>query len=543
MNVAAHPILPDTPAELKEIIGSLVQENERYVQENHRYAEKNEHYVQENELLREQIRLLYATLYGTKSEKIAVGGDHPQLPLFDMPEPAELEPEPESVEVPAHSRKKRGRKPLPDHVPRVEIIHDIDEADKQCGCGCRLKRCGEDVCEKLDIIPAVIQVIRHIRPKYACPSCEGLDTEGAVVKIAPPAKQIIPKGIATAGLLAHVLTAKFCDALPFYRQEQQFRRLGVEIGRATMGNWAFTAAAACRPVIDLLQQEIRSGPLITMDETTVQVLDEPGRSATTKSYMWVCRGGLPDKPGIIYRYAPSRSSTVAESLVGDYTGVVQTDGYIGYDFLDTQPGIIHGGCLVHVRRKFRDAQKARGKAARQTGSSDVALKYIRALYRIEKEMKHPDLSFDEAVKIRHEKARPILTEFHAWLLKKTTQVVPKSLVGKAVCYALNQWDRLLVYLDHGFMTPDNNQTENAIRPFVLGRKNWLFAGTPEGAQASADLFSLIETAKANGLEPYAYLHYLFEKLPFASSKAEYRALLPMDLTPDDIVNGDVVTGV
>lgn len=537
MNSAAHTTLPDTPAELKEIIGSLVQENQRYLQESERY-------LQENELLREQIRLLYATLYGKKSEKRAVHDDHQQLPLFDVPEPAAIEPEPESVEVPAHSRRKRGRKPLPQELPRVEIIHDIDEADTQCGCGGTLKRCGEDVCEKLDIIPAVIQVIRHIRPKYACPRCEGLETEGAVVKIAPPPKQIIPKGIATAGLLAHVLTAKFCDALPFYRQEKQFRRLGVEIGRATMCNWTFTAAAACRPVVDLLQREIRSGPLITMDETTVQVLNEPGRSATTTSYMWVCRGGMPDKPGIIYRYAPSRSSTVAKSLLGSYTGVVQTDGYSGYDFLDYQPDIIHGGCLAHVRRKFLDARKGRGKAAKQTGSADMALNYIRALYRIEKEAKRlPDLSFDELVAIRHKRARRICTEFHAWLLKKRTQVVPKSLVGKAVCYALNQWDRLLVYLDHGYMTPDNNQTENAIRPFVLGRKNWMFAGTPEGAQASADLFSLIETAKANGLEPYAYLRYLFEKLPFAAGEEDYRTLLPMNLTPGDIVIGDAVTGV
>lgn len=525
----AHTPLPETVAELTEMINSLVREHERS--------------THENNLLREEIRLLRAKLFGKKSEKPALYDESPQLSLFDMPEPAEIEPEPETIEVPAHTRTKRGRKPLPEELPRVELVHDIDEADKQCGCGAPLSKIGEDVCEKLDIIPAVIRVIRHVRPKYGCRQCEGIETKNATVTIAPAPKQIIPKGIATAGLLAHILTAKFCDALPFYRQEKQFARLGVELGRATMGNWAIKAATACGPVLALLHTEIRSGPLINIDETTVQVLDEPNRSPTTKSYMWVCRGGPPDKPVIIYRYAPSRSSTVAQALLQGYKGVVQTDGYVGYDYLDHHPDVLHGGCLAHVRRKFDEAKKARGKTATKTGGADVALHYIGALYRIESEAKKAELSAEELVKIRQEKAREIFAEFYAWLAKKKTQVVPKSLLGKAVNYALSQWARLLVYLDHGSMTPDNNRAENAIRPFVLGRKNWLFAGTPEGAQASGDLFSLIETAKANGLEPYKYLRYLFEKIPCATSEDDYRALLPSQLKPADLDIGDRVTGV
>lgn len=515
--------LPDDPLALQEIIVKM-----------------QERYEKEIDLLREQIRLLYARIFGKKSEK---GGADAgvQLSLFDMPEP-EGEPLPETTEIPAHTRQKAGRKKLPAELPRVEVVYDIPESDKVCACGHGMSRIGEDTSEKLDIIPAVIQVIRIVRPKYACKHCEGLETEGAVVKIAPLPKQIIEKGIATAGLLAHILTAKFCDALPFYRQERQFTRLGVEIPRATMCNWAMKAAEACRPLLELLKGLIRSGSLINMDETTVQVLDEPGRPPSSKSYMWVCRGGMPEKPVLLYHYAPSRASQVAAALLGDYRGVVQTDGYAGYDFLNDRKGISHGGCWAHARRKFTEAAKGSGKE-KKTGSVDVALGYIRRIYEIEAEGKRLNYSPQQFVALRQEKARPILDDFFKWLSKKSLQVIPKSLLGLAVNYALKQWKRLLVYLDHGDMTPDNNLAENAIRPFVIGRKNWLFSGTPEGAQASACLYSLIETAKANGLEPYRYLRYIFEKLPFASSEEQLHALLPMNLRPKDLAFAATATGV
>lgn len=309
-----------------------------------------------------------------------------------------------------------------------------------------------------------------------------------------------------------------------------------------MCNWAMKGADACQPVITLLHQEIRSGPLINIDETTVQVLQEPGRAASTKSYMWVCRGGAPDSPGLMYHYAPSRAGDVAKALLSGYSGVVQSDGYKGYDFLDQIPKIHHGACLAHARRKFTDAHKARGKN-KKPGSVDVALKYIRKIYAVESEARRKEISGDQLLRLREEKAKPIFDDFFNWLSKKSLQVVPKSLLGKAVNYTLNQWNRLLVYLDHPVMTPDNNLAENAIRPFVIGRKNWLFAGTPDGAKASADLYSLIETAKANNLEPYKYLRYLFEKIPFAKSDEDFRALLPMNLKSDQLLLPDIPTGV
>ncbi len=443
--------LPDDPEELKRII-----------------LETERRYEKENELLREQIRLLQAQMFGKKSEKVSADSGAVQIPLFDMPEP-EIEPETDSVEIPKHKRKKPGRKKLPDALPREEIVHDIDEEEKICGCGAHLTCIGKDTSEKLDIIPAVIRVIRHIRPKYACKQCEGLDTDGTVVKIAPVPKQIIPKSIATAGLLAYILTAKFCDALPFYRQERQFERIGAEISRANMCNWAMKATAACEPVLSLLQQEIRSGPLINIDETTVQVIHEPGRAASTKSYMWVCRGGSPERPGMIFHYAPTRSSEVAKTLLDGYSGAVQTDGYVGYDFLDHINEINHGGCLAHARRKFTDAQKARGKS-KKPGSIDVALSYIRKIYAVELQAKKKGTSGDQLLRLRQEKVKPIFDDFFKWLSKKSLQVVPKSLLGKAINYTLNQWHRLIVYLDHPSMTPDNNLAENAIRPFVVGRK-------------------------------------------------------------------------
>jgi transposase len=497
-------------------------------------------YEKENQLLREQIRLLYAQIYGKKSEK---GGPSSgvQLPLFDMPEP-EVEPKTETREVAAHQRQKPGRKPLPAELPRVEVVHDIPESAKVCACGAHLSRIGEETSEKLDIIPAVIQVIKIVRPKYACKQCEGLETEGAVVKIAPAPKQLVDKGIASAGLLAHIITAKFCDALPFYRQERQFDRLGVVVSRATMCNWAMKVADKCRPLLDLLKQHLRSGPLINMDETHVQVLQENGRSPSTKSYMWVCRGGLPDKPGLLYHYAPSRAGQVAADLLANYRGVVQTDGYAGYDFLDLVKNISHAGCWAHVRRKFTEAAKGAGKD-RKAGSVDIALGYIRRIYEVEAEGRKAHCTPEQLLSMRQEKSKPILADFFAWLSKKALVVVPKSLLGVAVNYTLKQWSRLLVYLDHPEMTPDNNLAENAIRPFVVGRKNWLFSGTPEGAQASALLYSLIETAKANALEPYKYLRYLFEKLPFASTVEEYSALLPMNLRVEDLALGSGATGV
>jgi len=503
--------LPDDIADLKQIIATW-----------------EDRYVKDTGFLREQIRLLRSQIFGRKSEKV-MGFVADQVPLFDEVAPAQPEEQDEAeITIPSHARKKPGRRPLPENLPRVEVIHDLAEDEKTCGCGCLKSRIGEEVSEQLDIIPARIQVLRHIRYKYACRQCEGIEDDGPTVAIAPVPVQLIPKSIASAGLVAHVLTAKFVDALPFYRQEGQFKRLGLEVSRATMCSWAIKAATSCQPLLELLRRENRSGPLINVDETTVQVLAEPGRAPTTKSYMWIFRGGDPSRPVIEFQYHQSRCADVAAAYLRGYKGFVQTDGYVGYDFLDHSPNVVHVGCWAHVRRKFVEVIKAAGKIRSQnkTGIAEEAVARIGRIYAIERAMRESKLETDMVYQERQEKVRPLLDDFHEWLKGQAPHTPPKSLLGKAISYALHQWKRLVRYLEDGRLRPDNNLAENAIRPFVVGRKNWLFSGNPEGAKASATLYSLIETAKANGLEPYWYLRYLFERLPLASTEEGYRALLP-----------------
>jgi transposase len=489
-------------------------------------------YVLQIKFLEEQNKLLRKALFAPKSEKHRPdeGEDGQQLHLFNEAEALTEEKEKPLI-IPEHTRQKPKRKPLPADLPRIEIIEDIDESRKICACGAELSRIGEDVCEKLDIIPAKIQVVRIIRPKYACKRCEGVESEGATVLIAPPPPQIIPKGMASPGLLAYVAVSKYADALPLYRQEKMFERLGIEISRSTMAGWMVMAAQGCAPVMDLLYKELHAGPLINIDETPVQVLKEPGRANTTKSYMWVFRGGQPDKPAIIYRYSPTRSGEVAREVLQGYRGYCQTDAFSGYDGLEQVfDGIKHVGCFVHARRNFVKVVDARGKGAKgKAGSAEVALGYIGQLYKIEKAARMAELSLCEIKQFRIDRAVPVLEEFRAWLEKRKDQTPPQGLLGKAISYTLSRWSKLIRYLEDGHITPDNNAAENAIRPFVVGRKNWLFAGSPNGADAAATLYSLIETAKACGLNPYQYLRLLFGKIPYASSEADYMALLPQNI--------------
>ena len=493
--------------------------------------------TEENQYLKERINLLLTQLYGKKSEKQSVFPVPDQMSFFDdsAKESAD-ETVIEKIVVPAHTRKKAGRKPLPEELPRVEVIHDIEEDQKQCACGSKLIRIGEEVSEQLNYIPARLEVIRHIRPKYACKTCEGIETEGSIVKIAPVPKQIIEKSIASAGLLAHIITAKFVDALPFYRQEKQFARLGYEISRSNMTNWTIQLGQILENLAGLLKADILSGPLIQMDETTLQVLKETGRSPTTKSYMWVMRGGTPEKPLVYFHYSPTRSSNVARNLLGSYQGVVQTDGYTGYDYLDHSPGIEHAGCWAHARRKFMEVLKAKGKYDRKkakTGYTQQAVDFIGQLYSIERQADEEQLSFEQRVTFRLKKAKPVLEQFHQWLRQMEQKTPPKGLLGKAVGYTLKRWNQLTLYVNYGFVPLDTNLAENAIRPFVLGRKNWLFSDTVAGAKASAVLYSLIETARANGLNPFEYLKQLFEKSPFAETDDQIKLLLPQyhDATP------------
>ncbi len=506
--------LPDDVGELKEII---VQSQREIL------------------FLKEQISLLQAKIFGRRTEKYDLEQLLPGQSFLPGLESEGLvaATEPETIVVEKHTRKKTGRKPLPDNLPREEIIHDIPEDEKVCACGCQLTRIGEEVSEQLHVEPAKFKVIRHIRPKYACRNCEGVESDEQTVKIAPPPLQIIPKSMATISLLVYIIAGKFIESLPLYRQEKRFRRHGITLTRATMSNWLIKVAALCQPLIPLMRQEIRSGPLINVDESSFQVMKEPNRKNTSKSYIWVFRGGPLDKPVVIFHYEPSRSGQVAHDFLDGYHGYVQTDGYQGYNVLDGNQDIIQVGCMAHVRRKFDEVIKANRKSGNQKKlAAEEALGYIRQLYALEKEAK--EWTPDARYLMRQEKAKPIMEAFGDWLWETYPQTPPKGLLGKAIKYALNQWDRLNVYLENGILRPDNNLAENAIRPFVVGRKNWLFAGSPEGARASALFYSLIETAKINNLNPEQYLRFLLEKIIHVKERDELLDLLPNRVSQETI---------
>ena len=523
--------LPDDAKLSKDTVISLLTE----IQEKHNQIEvKSQEKIH---YLEEQLRLLRNELFGRSSEKHP--GPHPdQTLLFDDKDSDQLEqvsPRDDRIQIGAHSRKKRGRKPLPEDLPRIDIIHDLDDDQKLCACGAELTRFGQEVSEKLDYIPARLRVERHIRYKYACKSCEGVEDQGSTVKIAPLPVQLIPKSHATAGLLAHIGVSKFADGLPLYRQQKMFDRLGIELGRATMSKWMVQAAGQCSGLIELLREQIRSGPLIAIDESPLQVLKEAGRKNTSKSYMWVYRGGPPDRPVLLYDYQKTRRGKTALAFLHDYKGYIQTDDFSGYDHLDQKPGVVHLGCWAHARRKFVKVatvrKKHRSKRVNPKSLADQALDYIGKLYKIEKDARRQELDAEQIYRLRQQEAKPLLDQFKDWLEANQPLTPPKGLLGQAVSYTLANWEKLIVYLQDGRLRPDNNLVENAIRPFVVGRKNWLFAGSPDGARASATFFSLIETAKANGLEPYAYLRHIFEKLPLAKSDQDLQDLLPQHIDP------------
>ena len=475
--------------------------------------------------LQEQLNLALARRYAASSEKLSPD----QIYLFDEAEAvastddnAALD---EAIEVPAHTRKKRGRKPLPDGLPRVDVVHEITVEQRLCPHDDKpLIEIGAVVSEQLDIVPAKVQVIRHIRKQYAC-DC------GQRIQTAPLPAQPIPKSLASPGLLAHITVSKYQDALPLYRQETILQRIGVDIPRATLANWMIKAGTLIQPVINLLRDRLLEYDIVQMDETTVQVLKEPGKSAQSKSYLWLQRGGPPEKPIVLYDYDPSRRQSAPSRLLDGYKGYLQTDGYVDYNQVVAHNGLVHLGCMAHARRKFSEAVKAQGKS-KKAGKAQHGLALIQKLYRVEKQARA--FTPDQRHEHRLSHAKPILDRLRHWLDESLPQVPPGMAAGKALNYLNNEWSKLTGYLEDGRLEIDNNLAENAIRPFVIGRKNWLFSDSVVGVKASANLYSLIETAKANELEPYAYLRYLYTHLPRAASVEDIEALLPGNIDPQHL---------
>ena len=479
--------------------------------------------------LTEQVRLLKHHRFGSSSEKIPVD----QLSLFNEAElefdSAEVQPETQTVAE--HTRQRGHRKGLSKDLPRVEVTHDLSQEEKICACGCEKICIGEESSEQLEIIPAQVRVIRNIFPKYSCQQCED-----AGVQRANPVLSPIPRSNVTAGLLAYIITAKFQDGLPFYRQEKIFNRLGAEISRTTMARWVIQSLDLVQPLLNLINDTAISHDIMAVDETSLQVLKEDGKSATSKSYMFVRQGGPPDKPVILFNYSPRKEQSLVDDLLMDFNGYLQSDGYAAYgSFADRHEAVTAVGCWAHARRKFKEATIAQGKKA---GAAMQGLSYINALYHIEHEIVELNAT-EQRYEIRQGKALPMLEKIRGWLDKSLPRIPEKSKTGAALNYLHNQWQALIVYVNDGRLRIDNNLTENAIRPFVIGRKNWLFSDTVKGAKASAAFYSLIETAKANNLEPYHYLRYIFKELPKVKTVEQYEALLPWNIDAKKF-NGDSI---
>ena len=459
--------------------------------------------------LEEQFRLAQQQRFGASSENHPAQGD-----LFNEAE-AELDVVEEAREPPVTTAKKKPvRKKLSADLPRETIIHDIE--DKTCGCcGHELHQMGDERSEKLEFIPAQVKVIEHVRLKYSCRTCEKKGTS-TQIKIASVPPSPIPKGIATATLLSQIITSKYQYALPLYRQESLFKQYGIELSRKSMADWVMRSADLFKPLYARLQTILLQQGVIQADETTLKVINED----KVKSYMWLyCTGtdspNKSDTPNIVlYDYQAGRAGQCAVDYLDGFTGYLQVDGYAGYE--KTSATLV--GCWAHARRKFIESQTAQAKG--KIGKADMALSMIQKLYRIEISLKDKDAS--EKYQLRQVKAKPQLEQFYKWIEK--ANVPPKSALGKAIQYCINQWHKLTRYVEDGNLAIDNNRAERAVKPFVIGRKNWLFSNTANGARASAMLYSLIETAKSNGLTPFDYIAHCLEQLSHEQTNVE--KLLP-----------------
>ncbi len=394
------------------------------------------------------------------------------------------------------------RQPLPAHLPRREIRHEPDST--QCRCGCAMKRIGEDIAEKLDYVPGVFTVERHVRGKWVCSACQTLVQ-------APVQAHIIDKGLPTAGLLAQVLVAKYADHLPLYRQEAIFERAGMSLPRSTLAQWVGACGVQLQPLVEAMKAAILSRPVLHADETPVAML-KPGNGKTHRAYLWSYGTPAFDPlKAVVFDFAESRAGRHAQAFLGTdqadggWRGTLVCDDYAGYKALFGER-IVEAGCLAHARRKFFELW-----ANHKSTVAEQALVFFGDLYEVEREVQH--LQVDERRRIRQLKARPVADHLHAWLIGQRQKVPQGSATAKAIDYSLNRWAALTRYLGDGNLPADNNWIENRIRPIALGRANWLFAGSLRAGQRAAAIMSLIGSAKMNALDPYAYLKDVLERLP------------------------------
>ena len=411
------------------------------------------------------------------------------------------------------SRQKPKRAALPPELPRVELHHEPDSTT--CSCGCQLKRIGEDVSEKLDYTPGVLTVQRHVRGKWACSKCQTLTQ-------APVPAQIIDKGLPTAGLLAQVLVAKYADHLPLYRQESIFGRSGYPIARSTLAQWVGVCGVQLQPLVDALKTCMLKSAVLHADETPVAML-KPGNKKTHRAYLWAYAPGIfEDLKAVVYDFCETRAGEHARNFLGDWSGGLVCDDFSGYK-ASFGEAITEVGCMAHARRKFFDLH-----VSNKSEIAQQALTYIAQLYKIEREVKH--LSADERLRIRQTQSKPLLDALHQWMVLQRQRITDGTATAKALDYSLKRWVALSRFAKDARLPIDNNWIENQIRPIAIGRNNWLFAGSLRAGQRGAAVMSLIQSAKLNGHDPYAYLKDVLTRLP-TQRASQIDELLPQHWKP------------
>lgn len=457
----------------------------------------------------EQFRLLQLKRFGASSEKTLPG----QLELFNEVEkeanPDLPEPVLESITY-QRRRKKRGhREAMLENLPVETIEYRLSAEDQVCSC-CNgtLHEMSTEVRQEIVYIPAELKVVKHVQYVYSCRRCEHVEIE-TPIKTAPMPKPAISGSLASPSILSHIMTQKYVEGLPLYRQEKQFNRMGINLSRQTFANWMIIGAERWLSILyDRMHLLLLMLDILHADETTLQVLREPGRSATSQSYLWLYRTGKEGPPIILYDYKETRAGENPKEFLKGFKGYLQVDGYAGYHKVQDVTLV---GCWAHARRGFTDVLKAVPANNLKPVTATEGLQFCNQLFAIERQLK--ELEPEERHQKRLEKSKPLLDAFLSWLKIQEQKVLPKSGLGKAIAYCLNQWDKLVAFLEDGRLEIDNNRSERSIKPVVIGRKAWLFSNSPQGAQASAVIYSIVETAIANGLNPYYYLRYLFEQLP------------------------------
>lgn len=472
------------------------------------YIEKLENQV---DRLTEMLRNAQKARFGRSSEKsrYVLEGNSEQLSLFNEAEATANKKEPEPVIVEKHVRKpKRTKEELAETLPVKEEVIELPESERKCDiCEGELRPIGKEfVRREINIIPAQAYITEIYRENYACALCEKETEEANIVKAQVP-EPVVKRGLASASAVAYVIYQKYVNSMPLYRQEKDWANNGVIISRATLANWIiYVSFMWLTPLYELLKSILLDTKVIHADETVVQVLKEEGKAPSSESRMWVyCSGNTGSPPVILFEYQPTRSGEHARRFLNGFGGFLQTDGYSGYNKV---PEVTHCGCWAHLRRKYEEALP---KTASKEGKALEGLEYCNQLFKLEKDF--ATLTPEERFEKRQELSRPVLDAYFAWL--ETVNPLQGSKLAQAITYSYNQKSPLSAFLLDGRIELSNNRAENAIRPFVVGRKNFLFCDTVRGAQSSAIIYSIIETAKANGLNVYQYLLYLMTELPTA----------------------------